>query len=516
MAMESNRMLRIHRLSGEEVTIASEDLDDAATVWQLKVRCHAEVHVSVYRQRLVQEGAVLKNDQLLTDLAEDFQLLVMPLETPSQKQIGNFLLYAERGDAASVESYLKRPFPPDEVLPPAQALPSCIWHHKAVTLMCCNGCWLPQQHLIWKICKVDPLFGLHHNVAMEKLCHWWIGGLVGLGHWMLVKESVRALLSAKANMDAKSKSGRSPLWIACSEGHLEVARQLVEANANVNFSNVDGLSPLHICAELGRSRLSRLLCEASGDVDLMDVGGQSPLWIASHFWDNRAVGNLHWTGTVVEDHLGRSPLWIACHEGQLDVARKLLGAKASVNVVDLDGRTPLRICAELGHSQIAELLLNDANADVNLVDGSGRSPLWMAACYGRLKVMMALVAAQADVQKVTNAGRSALWIAAGTGHAAAVQFLLQLSADKEKTDDTGASPLWIACSRNHAEVVRLLVQAGADQNVTDHQGRSARSIAFKPGKLEVLHALRGTNPRTPERVPLSNRWHHSLLQGGAH
>jgi len=75
---------------------------------------------------------------------------------------------------------------------------------------------------------------------------------------------------------------------------------------------------------------------------------------------------------------------------------------SQVNVVDLDGRTPLRICAELGHSQIAELLLNDANADVNLVDGSGRSPLWMAACYGRLKVMMALVAAQADVQKVGN------------------------------------------------------------------------------------------------------------------
>ena len=44
---------------------------------------------------------------------------------------------------------------------------------------------------------------------------------------------MRALLSAQANMDAKSKSGRSPLWIACGEGHLEVARQLVEANANV-------------------------------------------------------------------------------------------------------------------------------------------------------------------------------------------------------------------------------------------------------------------------------------------
>ena len=72
-----------------------------------------------------------------------------------------------------------------------------------------------------------------------------------------------------------------------------------------------------------------------------------------------------------------------------------------MNLADMDGRTPLRICAELGHSQLAQLLLNDA-ADVNLVDGSGRSPLWMAACYGRLKVMMALVAAQADVQKVGN------------------------------------------------------------------------------------------------------------------
>ena len=38
------------------MTIAAEDFDDAATVWQLKMRCHAEVHVSVYRQRLVQEG----------------------------------------------------------------------------------------------------------------------------------------------------------------------------------------------------------------------------------------------------------------------------------------------------------------------------------------------------------------------------------------------------------------------------------------------------------------------------
>lgn len=63
---------------------------------------------------------------------------------------------------------------------------------------------------------------------MEILLRWRIS-------WLPFQESVRALLSAKANMDAKSKSGRSPLWIACSEGHLEVARQLVEANANVTF-----------------------------------------------------------------------------------------------------------------------------------------------------------------------------------------------------------------------------------------------------------------------------------------
>ena len=62
---------------------------------------------------------------------------------------------------------------------------------------------------------------------------WGFYGNVPYGISWPAEESVRALLSAQAKMDAKSKSGRSPLWIACSEGHLEIARQLVEANANV-------------------------------------------------------------------------------------------------------------------------------------------------------------------------------------------------------------------------------------------------------------------------------------------
>lgn len=63
----------------------------------------------------------------------------------------------------------------------------------------------------------------------------------------------------------------------------------------------------------------------------------------------------------------------------------------------MDGRGPLRICAELGRLHIAHVLTYEASADVNLVDGSGHSPLWIACREGHLEVARRLVEANANV-----------------------------------------------------------------------------------------------------------------------
>ena len=63
----------------------------------------------------------------------------------------------------------------------------------------------------------------------------------------------------------------------------------------------------------------------------------------------------------------------------------------------MDGRSPLRICAELGRLQLAHVLTYEASADVDLVDGSGHSPLWIACREGHLEIARQLVEANANV-----------------------------------------------------------------------------------------------------------------------
>lgn len=113
-----------------------------------------------------------------------------------------------------------------------------------------------------------------------------------------------------------------------------------------------------------------------------------------------------------------------------------ISKRVNLNVADPQGRTALSFAAQLGNSEIAQLLL-DAGATVDLRDKLGNAPLHFAAEGGKLEVAKALVAARATVDLPIRQGITPLMLAIGHGQAAVVKALLAVGADPRKTDFTG-------------------------------------------------------------------------------
>ena len=99
--------------------------------------------------------------------------------------------------------------------------------------------------------------------------------------------TVRALLSAGANVDAATDDGETPLWNAAQHGQTNAMRELLAAGANVDVASTSfsGWRPLHIAlfndhieGAMGSTMDAvKLLLNAGADVNALDEDGKSPL-----------------------------------------------------------------------------------------------------------------------------------------------------------------------------------------------------------------------------------------------
>ena len=119
--------------------------------------------------------------------------------------------------------------------------------------------------------------------------------------------------------------GRTPLYVACTKGHIDAARLLLDKGAAVDRARNNGSTPLYAACFNGHVEVTRLLLNKGAEVDRANDGG----------------------GT---------PLFVACQEGRADAARLLLDNGAKVDMAEKDGRTPLDIAKSQGHSSIVALL----------------------------------------------------------------------------------------------------------------------------------------------------------------
>ena len=87
---------------------------------------------------------------------------------------------------------------------------------------------------------------------------------------------VKLLVSAKAEIDAKTSEGRTALDLALSSGYEDVALELIDAGANPLMLDNKGDTPLHSAIREGSAILEKLLMRASDWTDAQHKKQETP------------------------------------------------------------------------------------------------------------------------------------------------------------------------------------------------------------------------------------------------
>ncbi len=184
-----------------------------------------------------------------------------------------------------------------------------------------------------------------------------------------------------------------------------------------------------------------------------------------------------------------------------------IAADMGLRVRDGNGWTPLHVAARYGTVGAVKALL-DAKADINAesndsVCGGGLdqvgTPLHVAARYGATEIFGALIAAGADIEAGDGRGDTPLRVTAATGEMAKVRMLLDAGADPNTQNylccyGCGGTVLVTAVSIGSMDMVRLLLGAGAA--VDDAWGNSGTALMnaaliddLAPVRFEMMQLL---------------------------
>jgi ankyrin repeat protein len=390
------------------------------------------------------------------------------------------------------------------------------------------------------------------------------------------------LLKSKADPRVADAQGRTPLHRAAECGASDVADALIAAGADVNAADKDGYGPIQVAGysihykdfnppmvpfllargakvstaalitlgtfEQIEARLKEDPTSASRPAPKTESDeAVTPLHLALSRKDMKIVRLLLDAGADPNAmNTGQTPLTWAAQQGNVELTRQLIAAKAKVDEAGKGQPTPLSWAALNKHAEVVRLLV-EAGADVNsdgggylvwtplncalqVERGRGRGPdqteeqAYQVAEYllskganpnrqvendgytpifGRGEKLGALLlkyGAKLDVR--TKTGETPLHYACYfDDKQSAIRFLLAHKADVNARDEQRRTPLH-ACFRLNASptIVELILKAGADPNEKDKDGRTPVHYAAEKGNAgvpvqvlaEILDSAAGT------------------------
>jgi len=235
-------------------------------------------------------------------------------------------------------------------------------------------------------------------------------------------EAMKVLVNAGADIDVKNTFDATALmWGA---GNLAKVRLLVDKGANVNAKSKQGRTPLIIAASHnGAEAILRLLIAKRADPKMTDASGNTALIAAAQANDVASIKLLLDKGADVNarNSSGETALMSASGNGNLAAVKLLLKAGAQVNAISavanvnvkagpiaLGNYTALLLAAPYGAPELIKTLLN-AGADVNAKDVRGMTPLMMSVSteYQNPEVVRLLLARGAASTEASLAGETA-------------------------------------------------------------------------------------------------------------
>jgi ankyrin repeat protein len=387
-------------------------------------------------------------------------------------------------------------------------------------------------------------------------------------------ETAQLLIRSGAQISTATRYGVTPLYLASVNGNAAMIDTLLRGGADPNAANPGGETALMTAARAGAVNAVTLLIDRGAAVNAREgVRGQTALmWAVLE--NHPAVVRLliakgadvnARTNVSVPDGTTGAPqatsgdigahgpgiyrsravpspsgamtaLLFAAREGNLEMARILVGAGAELERPSANGTRPLVVAITNNHIELAAFLL-DAGADANAADSFyKRTPLYAAVemrnpDYTRdtpppvpdtrdpMDLVNALLARGANPNARANTtpfrgfyqvsanwanfdGQTPFLRAALSGDVALMRLLLDHGADPNLGTNDGATPLMAAAGINwvvaqtysrsdneYLEAARLCLDRGADVNAVNSQGFTAMHGAANRGFDAMIKLL---------------------------
>eukprot|EP00076_Gallus_gallus_P016973 XP_015136534.1 ankyrin repeat domain-containing protein 26 isoform X7 [Gallus gallus] len=282
----------------------------------------------------------------------------------------------------------------------------------------------------------------------------------------------------KHGIDGRDKAQRTPLHLACANGHADVVTFLVESKCKLNLFDNDNRSPLMKAVQCQQEKCVAILLEHGADPNLADANGNTALHLAA------VAPNTFLAGMLIE------------HNAHIDAQNK-------------EGCTPLTLAVSEHHQEMVELLLKKG-ADVNARDLCERTPLMTAASGGELKVVKVLLRYGADLSHKDTNGWTAEDYAIIHGYDSLSNQLAEY-ADWENTGEASAGAtrgISVPMTPHKARAAGFTLGAPAVD-----RGGTQQSPKQTPRTGESRKAIddfsQGDSIRSSEKEGSNDSWHTS-------
>ena len=283
----------------------------------------------------------------------------------------------------------------------------------------------------------------------------------------------------------KVKGGFTPLMFAAQAGDLDSVRILLAAGAGVDSGTPDDGTPLVLAGSNGHEEVALFLLEKGADPNATDGYGMTPL----HWALQEGIVALY-AGTFSTDRFWVNP-------NMPELVKALLAREADPNARIKKDMLPYDV-HRFSRSR------GDMLPQVGL---TGISPFVLATAVADLPAMRLLVEGGADPTMSAKEGLTPVMVAAGMGvdrdrnptaeqkkeFLEAVRLAVRLGGSVNAADFLGRTALHGAAYYGLNDVVQLLVDNGADLEAKDIHGQTALSIALGDPDGFVYRNLKGWN-----------------------